>query len=1781
MAQLPSSPAVAILDQTNTLNLSWQPPVGPDGLYDQYSGWQITLSGPANVSVGVPAPVGYLGTAMSYSQLLVSSPTPFSLTMYAIANGIGGSTNSNPWQTSGTSVVRAFPTPLASSYYTFSATSLLLDQALTVTLSSGYTGADQWQVIWPDGTSTGWLPLASNVVVKSFSSPGTDNVVIQTRRNYSASQYNPPATLISQNVQQIFVINQQAPSTTAGQSGISGSLGIGGQQGFEITNNTSGTVTPEPWEMIARALVRDTVTSELKLLVATSRFSNASSLLGTMAVDVFPIEGRPRSKELIVPPYELTATSTTESTVCSIATSVLPTLYVGKSVVQALGGTFQMQANGTAPFIWNVDPLPEGVTMNTSGIINGTPLVLGTFEVAFSAQDSSTPASVAHTTLTMTVETDLKVQIAANQYDGSVPTPQPLAQNGSTLGVSQVGTPYSVQMQVGNINPNSSLPGGLPPYTWSTPAGAFPPGLSISPVTGLISGTPSTYNSTTDFTTPYTVTIQVTDSIGAKATNTYSMTLIPMALTLGKVNQPTIYAFQEFKLDVPVFGGVSPYTLTGFSPLTPGDNNYFNLSPQIVDGRIEINIGAGASTRGGIPNSGIHAFSVSVQDSATPTPNSATKQFSLNVETENSDIRLVSGYLTNEAHPTDGSWGLYDTSQAYDGYAGHTGLEISGNLSGYSLGGTRVNLTAVAAAVLGSTVYTGYVPSSATSGVNFAVSGFANPLNNGTFACTATTPGNPGTITLSNPNGVVQTASTFVLNGETAPIGTVNILSGVLTIGAPMSPPTTYAFVPGQNVTFSSVGTATFLNGQTVTVLPTGLSSTQFTANFTHTDYPGGSDTGYATAPSASLASSGSTVYTGTITGGGSNAFAGNLFVISGYTKNPQNNGIFPCTVSTATTLTLGNAAGLLETTTASAVRVLGKALEAAPLSNGISVAVDPTILSAAFLPDVEFYGPPGPSALVPSAYFGNDQWEGQIGVNQTFALTTSGNASGGNTSYTWSPAVGTGASYIGRQFTVTGFLTTLSGDYSTNDNGTYIAQAGTNDTTLVLNNPSGLANYTSITSSSATSNVLSLGFASIPIAYAAGQWLLLGGMAEATLNGKYVQVLTSTTTSLTANLPPNFTIGNYSNPSDTGTITVPQPSATATVNNVFAVSRLYETLSHNDPATYVLTSVATSVGGTAVYTGTITGGGSNAFAGYYFTVTGFGTNPTLNNGYFLCSASTAATLTLVNPNAVAESNTASATGDIGAITTYTRPYLVGDVIGFNPRKPIYNSPNIPSFSAVNAWTAGVAPEFALPLGLSLDANTGLVYGTLTGTYATPSLIQYIDAAGVVHGAVTVNWFTYQSAFQLTDNVIDSQVVGTAWVSPIGGDFSAPVGVTLQSVSVLYGRLPSGLSVSASGSGIVISGTPTEAGYFDVWFQAQSTNSQNAYVYHRISTTIPVATLVIKGWSDPSFPTVVNDFPLPNAVIGVAYGPSGSGVQLVAANGIPAYIWSSSPTMTPFNGLTLDATGATPGKIHGIATPLFATTLFSFTVTDTAFNTYTVNNVSLSSQVSGLAITTASIPTITSGKAYSPLVTLAASLGTPPYSFSISPVSPNPSLPTGMTMSGGGAISGTSIESGFSKPITFRVTDSVGSYADKQFTVSVVSGLTLTAGPDYEDAISTGYLGYVDAGNVSTILPRPNDSFYVVATGVVSTTVSQMSVSVSNSNITATITSLDTVHGVALIQLAGSFAAGSSGDNSLVVSVTDSGVSASATFKWKVFTDGTMILTPSSGTFPTKLISGQ
>lgn len=168
--------------------------------------------------------------------------------------------------------------------------------------------------------------------------------------------------------------------------------------------------------------------------------------------------------------------------------------------------------------------------------------------------------------------------------------------------------------------------------------------------------------------------------------------------------------------------------------------------------------------------------------------------------------------------------------------------------------------------------------------------------------------------------------------------------------------------------------------------------------------------------------------------------------------------------------------------------------------------------------------------------------------------------------------------------------------------------------------------------------------------------------------------------------------------------------------------------------STLTLSAVANASGGHTVYTGTITGGGSNFYAGAVFTISGFTT--AANNGTFLCSASTTTTLTLVNTAGVAQTlgakaftagqyliGSASGTNCLFNLAPSTQPYLTGSVSAY-----LYSGPTsgpVGCFILTNPTTTGSALASSTTLnslsftGTPLSSGASLAWATVNGAGAT------------------------------------------------------------------------------------------------------------------------------------------------------------------------------------------------------------------------------------------------------------------------------------------------------------------------------------------------------------------------------------------------------------------------------------------------------------------------------
>jgi hypothetical protein len=206
-----------------------------------------------------------------------------------------------------------------------------------------------------------------------------------------------------------------------------------------------------------------------------------------------------------------------------ITTTSLPTAEQGhpySGTLAATGGT------GTLSFpIQNID----GLIIVTSGAFAGVPNAPGSFP--FTAIVTDALGDSGSKPLTLTVNA-------------------PLALNAANLPAGNQNLPYP-QTQLVASN-------GVPPYsnwTWvPVPGTPLPPGLSLNMVSGIITGTPTIPGT-------FSFVVTVSDSLGATASQTYSITVIAAGPAIGTSSLPNgQYNSPYTPLNLSATSGTAPYT---------------------------------------------------------------------------------------------------------------------------------------------------------------------------------------------------------------------------------------------------------------------------------------------------------------------------------------------------------------------------------------------------------------------------------------------------------------------------------------------------------------------------------------------------------------------------------------------------------------------------------------------------------------------------------------------------------------------------------------------------------------------------------------------------------------------------------------------------------------------------------------------------------------------------------------------------------------------------------------------------------------------------------------------------------------------------------------------------------------------------------------------------------------------------------------------------------------------------------------------------------------------
>jgi hypothetical protein len=141
--------------------------------------------------------------------------------------------------------------------------------------------------------------------------------------------------------------------------------------------------------------------------------------------------------------------------------------------------------------------IPPGTTLFTQGVssggITGTPTTEGVFAFTIQVRDATGTKDTESFSITI-----------------DAPRPLVITNQSDSLSPGTVGEFYCC----GNLFAD----GGVPDYTWTLVSGELPPGLALSRSPGRITGTPTTAGT-------FVFTVRVTDSRGAFAERTFSITI--------------------------------------------------------------------------------------------------------------------------------------------------------------------------------------------------------------------------------------------------------------------------------------------------------------------------------------------------------------------------------------------------------------------------------------------------------------------------------------------------------------------------------------------------------------------------------------------------------------------------------------------------------------------------------------------------------------------------------------------------------------------------------------------------------------------------------------------------------------------------------------------------------------------------------------------------------------------------------------------------------------------------------------------------------------------------------------------------------------------------------------------------------------------------------------------------------------------------------------------------------------------------------------------------------
>jgi Putative Ig domain/Bacterial Ig domain len=235
----------------------------------------------------------------------------------------------------------------------------------------------------------------------------------------------------------------------------------------------------------------------------------------------------------------VTASQAFTVTVASAGITLSPYTLPG-SVAGATYNQFITASGGMAPYAFGVSTgtFPPGLSLDTSGVLSGSPTTVGNYFFTVTAVDAA--GSMVTEAYTISI---------------SSPTRIILYPTGGTLAAMR-NVPFAQAF---------TAAGGVAPYTFAISAGQLPTGLTFS-ASGLLGGMPT-------ITGTFNFTVKVTDAVGSSISQAYSITIgtaAPVSITTATL--PSWTAILPYNQTIIATGGTGIFSFSVTGALPPGLN---------------------------------------------------------------------------------------------------------------------------------------------------------------------------------------------------------------------------------------------------------------------------------------------------------------------------------------------------------------------------------------------------------------------------------------------------------------------------------------------------------------------------------------------------------------------------------------------------------------------------------------------------------------------------------------------------------------------------------------------------------------------------------------------------------------------------------------------------------------------------------------------------------------------------------------------------------------------------------------------------------------------------------------------------------------------------------------------------------------------------------------------------------------------------------------------------------------------------------------------------------